>query len=52
VSQIRGRANDGRLVTDLQATGEQVSFGSELVEQGLQNSAPLSQAVWLGPRSS
>ncbi|AMV22710.1 CpaF family protein [Planctomyces sp. SH-PL14] len=52
VSQIRGRANDGRLLTDLLPTGEQVSFGSELVEQGLQNSAPLSQAVWLGPPSS
>jgi pilus assembly protein CpaF len=46
VSQHKGRTGDGRLITDLAATGEYPSFSREAAEQGLLESANLTRSLW------
>jgi pilus assembly protein CpaF len=46
ISQIRGRSNDGRLITELTATGEKPAFAAEAREQGLVASATLTKSLW------
>lgn len=47
VSQHKGRGGDGRLLTDLQHTGELPSFGREVQEHGMLDSANLTRSMWV-----
>lgn len=47
ISQHKGRGGDGRLLTDLQHTGELPSFGREVQEHGMLDSANLTRSMWV-----
>jgi len=47
VSQHKGRGSDGRLLTDLQHTGDLPSFGREVQEQGMLDTAVLTRGMWI-----
>jgi pilus assembly protein CpaF len=48
VSRIQGRLPNGRLVADLQPTGERPTFADEVREYGLERFVNASAAVWSG----
>lgn len=46
VSRLRGRTHDGRLIAELEPTGELPSFANELSERGMEHLARLSGPLW------
>lgn len=46
VSRLRGRTPDGRLIADLEPTGEIPMFANELRDRGMQHLARLTTALW------
>jgi pilus assembly protein CpaF len=46
VSRLRGRTPDGRLIADLEPTGELPTFASELREKGMEHLIRHSGALW------
>jgi pilus assembly protein CpaF len=46
VSRLRGRTPDGRLIADLEPTGELPTFAGEVREQGMEHLIRLSDALW------
>jgi pilus assembly protein CpaF len=46
VSRLTGRTETGRLIADLEPTGQQPSFASEPAEQGMQQSVRLTKGLW------
>ncbi len=46
VSRLRGRTPDGRLIADLEPTGELPTFAGELREKGMEHLVSLSGALW------
>ncbi|OHB66892.1 MAG: hypothetical protein A2V70_15015 [Planctomycetes bacterium RBG_13_63_9] len=46
VSRLRGKTPEGRLIADLEPTGEQPSFCGEPREQGLGERIRLTEAIW------
>jgi pilus assembly protein CpaF len=48
VSRFKGRDADGRLLADLEPTGEQPTFSQEPFEQGMSDRIHLTREVWEG----
>ena len=46
VRRFHGRSADGRLLSELEFTGDRPTFAGELREQGMERQAPKSAAVW------
>jgi pilus assembly protein CpaF len=46
VSRFRGRADDGRLLADLEPTGERPTFAREPIEQGMGARVQLTKELW------
>ena len=46
VSRLRGRTDDGRLVADLEPTGERPSFAREPIDQGMGERVRLTRELW------
>jgi pilus assembly protein CpaF len=46
VSRFRGRTADGRLIADLEATGEVPTFASDLHDRGMEQLARLTSRLW------
>ncbi len=46
VSRLRGRTDDGRLVADLEPTGERPSFAREPIDQGMGERVRLTKELW------
>ena len=49
VSRLRGRSPQGRLIAELEPTGEKPSFAHEPYEQGMDDRIQLTQNVWSRP---
>ena len=46
VSRLSGKTPDGRLIAELEPTGERPSFAAEPYEQGLEGMVRLTEGVW------
>ena len=46
VSRLRGRTPEGRLIANLELTGEKPTFASEPREQGMDSKIRLTEAIW------
>ena len=46
VSQMRGKTRAGKLIADLEPTGERPSFSKEAYEQGMEDRIRLTQDLW------
>jgi pilus assembly protein CpaF len=46
VSRLRGRTADGRLIADLEPTGELPAFASDLRDRGMEHLARLTSRMW------
>ena len=46
VSKFQGKSDDGRLIAELEPTGEKPGFASAPFEQGLQDSIHLTGGFW------
>jgi pilus assembly protein CpaF len=46
VSRLRGRTPDGRLIADLEPTGEMPTFANDLRDRGMEHLAQLTTALW------
>jgi hypothetical protein len=49
VSRFRGRTPDGRLIAELEPTGEKPSFGREPYEKGMEDRLQLTERLWVKP---
>ncbi|MDZ7615666.1 MAG: hypothetical protein U1E05_01605, partial [Patescibacteria group bacterium] len=49
VARMRGKGADGRLTSELTATGQPPSFAAEPWEQGLDARISLTNAMWRQP---
>ncbi len=48
-SRLKGRAPEGRLIVDLEMTGEKPSFASAPFEQGMEDRVELTAPMWASP---
>jgi len=46
VSRLRGKTPEGRLIAELEPTGQQPTFCKEPYEQGLEDRIKLTEAIW------
>jgi len=46
VSRFRGRTAEGRIISELEATGEKPTFAREPHEQGMSSQIRLTDAIW------
>ena len=46
ISRLKGKTPEGRLMADLELTGQQPTFAAEVREQGFLERVKLSQALW------
>jgi pilus assembly protein CpaF len=46
VSRLKGKTPDGRLIAELETTGQKPSFAAEPAEHGMQSSLRLTTELW------
>lgn len=49
ISQLHGKTPEGRLIAELEPTGQQPSFHREVYEQGLDDRVKFTKALWSKP---
>ena len=47
VSRLKGKTAAGRLIAELEPTGEKPTFGSEPYERGMADQVRLTEEIWL-----